>query len=183
MSRIRSCNFMLVLYPDDFNHIIAMDILKRDGYQFSAILHDKDVDKEGNLKKEHYHYVVCFPRQKDLSALSNELGIKANYIEPVRNRQYAERYHIHADDPDQFQYDPTCIFGPLADRVRAHVASGETEEDKVKSLLILLDSMPVPCTYRQFLVACCDANLYSVFRRMGAVLRHLMDEHNGLAGY
>ena len=121
MSRIRSCNFMLVLYPDDFNHIIAMDILKRDGYQFSAILHDKDVDKEGNLKKEHYHYVVCFPRQKDLSALSNELGIKANYIEPVRNRQYAERYHIHADDPDQFQYDPTCIFGPLADRVRAHV--------------------------------------------------------------
>ena len=183
MSRIRSCNFMLILYPDDFSHQIAMDILKRNGYQYSAILHDSDVDKDGKLKKAHYHYVVCFPRQKDLTALANELGIKANYIEPVRNRQSAERYHVHADDPTQFQYDPSSIFGSLADRVRAHVASGESEEEKVKSLLVLLDTMPVPCTYRQFLVACCDANLYSVFRRLGVVLRHLIDEHNGLVGY
>lgn len=183
MSRIRSCNFSLVLYPDDFEHFIAMDVLAKNGYQYSAILHDKDLDKDGNVLKPHYHVIVCFPRQKDLSALSSELGVKPNYIEPVRNRQYAERYHIHADDPDKYQYDPSEIFGTLADRVRAHVASGATEEDKVKSLLVLLDSMPVPCTYRQFLIACCDANLYSVFRRLGNVLRHLMDEHNGLVGY
>lgn len=183
MSRIRSCNYTMILYPDDFDHVVAMDVLKSSGYQYSAILHDHDVDKEGNPKKPHFHVIVCFPRQKDLNALCNELCIKANYVEPVRNRQYAERYHIHADDPDQYQYDPSSIFGPLADRVRAHVASGETEEEKVKSLLVLLDSMPVPCTYRQFLVACCDANLYSVFRRLGNVLRHLMDEHNGLVGY
>lgn len=183
MSRIRSCTFSLILYPDDFSHVVAMDVLAKNGYQYSAILHDKDIDSNGQLLKEHYHVVICFPRQKDLSALANELSIVSSYIEPVRNRQYAERYHIHADHPDKFQYDVSSIFGPLADRVRAHVASGETEEEKVKSLLILLDSMPVPCTYRQFLIACCDANLYSVFRRLGNVLRYLIDEHNGLSGY
>lgn len=183
MSRIRSCNFGLVLYPDDIQHMIAMDILAKNGYKFSACLHDRDLDKDGNPVKEHIHVVVCFPRQKDLTALCNELGIKPNYAEPVRNRQYAERYLVHADDPDKFQYDPSAIIGPLADQVRAHVASGETEEDKVKSLLVLLDSMPKPCSYRTFLTVACDAHLYSVFRRMGFVLKELMDEHNGWGIY
>lgn len=183
MSRIRSCNFSLVLYPDDFEHVIAMDTLQHNGYQFSAILHDKDVDSDGNILKPHYHVIVCFPRQKDLNALCNELSVKSNYVEVVRNRKYAERYHVHADDSDKFQYDSSSIFGPLADAVRAHLDVGATEEDKVKSLLALLDTMPRPCTYRMFLVACCDANLYSVFRRLGNVLRYLIDEHNGLCGY
>lgn len=160
-----------------------MDVLAEGGYQYSAILHDKDVDENGQLKKEHFHVIVCFPRQKDMSALCNELDIKPNYCEPVRNRRSAERYLIHADQPDLYQYDPDKIFGPLAENVRTHVCAGETEADRVKSLLILLDSMPKPCTYRRFLLACCEAGLYAELRRMGFVLRYLLDEHNGLSGY
>lgn len=178
-NRIRSCNFSLVLYLDDFHHFFAMESLEKGGYQFSACLHDADLQADGSLVKPHFHYVVCFPRQKDLSALAKELDISEQYIEPVRNKVSAERYLIHADNPDKAQYDPSNLFGPLADSVRAHVCSGKTEEDKVKSLLCLLDSMPKPCSYRRFLTACCDANLYSVFRRMGFVLKELMDEHNG----
>lgn len=183
MSRIRSCHYGLVLYPDDFEHVIALDILDKGGYQYSGILHDKDVDEDGNALKPHYHLVVSFPRQKDLSAFSKELDIAENYIEPVRNRLSAERYLVHADTPSKFQYDCDEIFGTTADIVKLKISSGKTEEDKVKALLQLLDTMPVPCTYRMFLIACCDSNLYSVFRRLGNTLRFLMDEHNGLAGY
>lgn len=182
-SRIRSCNFGLVLYPDDLTHLVAMDVLEKNGYQYSAILHDADLKEDGSKLGDHFHVVLCFPRQKDLSALAKELDVAPNYIEPIRNRVYAERYLVHADNPEKAQYDPSKIFGTLAENVRAHICSGKTEEDKVRSLLALLDTMPKPCSYRRFLQASCDANLYSTFRRMGFVLKELMDEHNGWGIY
>ena len=181
--RIRSCHFNIELYPDDFQHMIAFDTLEKGGYQFTGILHDKDVKEDSTPVKPHYHCVVVFPRQKDLSALAKELSIEDRWIEPCRNRKQSERYLCHADNPDKYQYPSSDLFGPLADSVRAHLDSGITEEDKVKSLLALLDTMPMPCTYRRFLLACCDAGLYSTFRRLGNTLRYLLDEHNGLSGY
>lgn len=189
MSRIRSCHFTLVLYPDDFKHVVVCDQIDKCGYDYSAILHDKDVysakDEElnpantaGSPKKAHWHIVITFPRQRDLSTLAKELDVEPQYISPARNLKACEAYHIHANDLSQYQYSPDEIFGTRADLVRAYLNTGRTEEDQVKSLLVLLDSMPKPCSYRRFLLACCDANLYSAFRRLGFVLRELMDEHN-----
>ena len=179
MARIRSCHFMLILYPSNPKHNQATYTLAKQGYQYAGCLHDRDLDDNVEVKKEHYHVIVSFPRQKDLSALARELDIEENYIEPVRNKISAYRYLIHLDDPEQFQYDPSCIFGTLAETTVALISGGTTEEEKVKSLLVLLDSMPVPCSYRRFLTAACDAHLYSTFRRLGSVLSQLMDEHNG----
>lgn len=181
MTRIRSCNFCLELYPDNFDHVVICDQLSAQGYQFSAICHDKDVSSEdpSKLLKPHWHVVLCFPRQRDLAVVAKELGIAENYIEPCRNRVGAERYHCHLDHPDKYQYDPSEIFGPLADQVRAHYESGKTEDIKVLALLHLLDSMPKPCSYRKFIVAACNASLYSTLRRMGSLIKPLLDEHNG----
>ena len=180
-SRLRSCTFCLELYPDNFDHQIAFDILSRNGYQYSAILHDSDVQKDDPTKpvKEHFNIVLCFPRQRDLSVVAKELGIDERWLEPARNRVACERYHCHLDDPEKFQYDPAKIFGPLADSVRAHYEGGRTEEDKVKSLIWLLDTMPKPCSYRVFILAAANAGLYSTLRRMGGLFRPLLDEHNG----
>ena len=181
MSRIRSTTFCLVLYPDSFDHMIVADQLSSKGYQYSAIIHDKDVSSEdpSKLIKEHMHVVLCFPRQRDLSVVAKELGLEERWIEPARNRVAVERYHCHLDHPDKFQYDPSAIFGPLADQVRAHYESGNSEDFKVLALLHLLDTMPKPCSYRTFIIACCNASLYSTLRRMGSLVRPLLDEHNG----
>lgn len=179
--RIRSSNFFLELYPDNFEHIIALDLLEKSGYQYSAILHDKDVQKDDPTKpvKPHWNIVICFPRQRDLHVVAQELGIEERWLEPCRNRVASERYHCHLDHPDKFQYDPADIIGPLADQVRAHYEGGKTEDDKVRSLLWLLDTMPKPCSYRKFVVAACDAGLYSTLRRMGSLFKPIIDEHNG----
>lgn len=184
VSRIRSANFVIELYPDNFEHMIAADTLSKGGYQYSAIVHDKDVQKDDPEKpvKPHWNIVVCFPRQRDLSVVAKELGIEERWIEPARNRVACERYHCHLDNPEKYQYNPADIFGPLADQVRAHYEGGLKEDDKVKALLFLLDTMPVPCSYRTFIVAACDAGLYSVLRRMGSLFRPIMDQHNGYSG-
>lgn len=179
--RLRSCHFCLELYPDNFEHMIAVDLLDKNGYQFSAILHDKDVSLEDPSipVKPHFNIVLCFPRQRDLSVVAKELGIEDRWIEPARNRVACERYHCHLDNPDKYQYDPAAIFGPLADSVRAHYEGGKTESDQIKALIWLLDTMPVPCSYRRFILAAANSNLYSTLRRMGGLFKPLLDEHNG----
>lgn len=161
--------------------MIAMDLLDKGGYQYSAILHDSDVQKDDPEKKvkDHFNIVLCFPRQRDLHVVANELGIEDRWLEPARNRAACERYHCHLDNPEKFQYDPSKIFGPLADSVRALYEGGKTEEDKVKSLIWLLDTMPVPCSYRTFIMAAANVGLYGTLRRMGSLFRPLLDEHNG----
>lgn len=187
--RIRSCTFCLELYPDNFSHQIARDSLDRHGFQYSGILHDKDVVLGEDKKpiepitpvKPHWNIVLCFPRQRDLHVVARELDIEERWLEPARNRTAVERYHIHADNPEKFQYSSSEIFGPLAENVRAHLDSGKREDDKVYSLMLLLDTMPKPCTYRKFIIACCEAGLYGTLRRMGSLFKPCLDEHNGFS--
>lgn len=181
MARLRSCTFCLELYPDNFEHMIICDSLEKNGYQYSAIVHDKDVSSDDSTKpiKPHWHIVLCFPRQRDLSVVAKELSLDERWIEPARNRVACERYLCHLDNPDKYQYDPADIFGPLADQVRAHYESGKSEDIKVLALLHLLDTMPAKCSYRTFIIAACNAGLYSTLRRMGTLIKPLLDEHNG----
>lgn len=179
--RIRSCNFVLELYPDNKFHVEAMNSLQSGGYQYSAILHDCDYSSEDPSKpiKPHFHVVLCFPRQRDLHVVADELEIESRWVEPARNRVACERYLCHLDNPDKFQYDPVHIFGPLADSVRALYEGGKSEEDKVKALIYLLDTMPKPCSYRRFILSASSQGLYSTLRRMGGLFKPLLDEHNG----
>ena len=64
MARIRSCNFCLELYPDNFEHFVVCDSLDKSGYQYSAIVHNKDVQKDDPAipVKPHWHIVLCFPQ-------------------------------------------------------------------------------------------------------------------------
>lgn len=188
--RLRSCTFCLELYPDNFQHQIAVDTLDKLGYQYSAILHDKDVKLDDDKKpiepiepvKPHWNIVLCFSQQRDLHVVARELDIEPRWLECAKSREVVERYHIHADNPEKYQYDPAEIFGPLADSVRAKLGHGKTEEDKVLALFQLLDSMKKPCSYRTFITAACHAGLYSTLRRMGGLFKPVFDEHNG-AGY
>ena len=171
----------MVLYPDDPTHVDVLSRLHSNGYQFLGILHNRDKDHEFCDKKEHWHIMLAFNRQKDLNPLAEELGIASHYLEPCRNKDATEKYFLHLGFDDKVQYSPDEFFGTLADVARSHLAMGVTETEKVLALIDLLDQLPVPCTYRQFMLACCRADLYSVFRRMGNGAICLLKEHNGFS--
>lgn len=78
-------------------------------------LHDKDVDANGNTKKEHYHIMLLFDGPKTIDqaqAIFDSIGaIKCKAINSVRGQA---RYLCHLDDPDKAQYDQgdvTCLNG------------------------------------------------------------------------
>lgn len=163
-----------------------MERLEQNGYTYCAILHTEDeydsddaptAEQVGQKKKPHWHVVLTLKNPRFRNPLADELGIKPNYIEVCRNRDGALLYLVHDGYPNKYQYDPSQCFGSLAVSVLKLLAD-DNESSRVLRILDILDSLPVPTTYRQLLVKCCELDLYGDFRRMGTGILRLLDEHN-----
>ena len=103
---IKDRKFQGVLYPDSESYCCddVLNVLKSTFPEFAYILHDKDTDENGELKKSHIHWVGRLKAARYLSALADDLGIAENMIERCRSFDAFIRYLIHADDPDKFHY-------------------------------------------------------------------------------
>lgn len=179
MSRLRSCHFTMVLYPNNPVHVNSLNILTKNGYKFAGILHDMDKDIDGAVSIEHYHIVVSFNRQKDLSTLAKELELPENFIEPCRNVESSLRYLCHPDNPEKFQYDTDLIFGPNKERAILLASPDKpTENERVLLIINILEEMDYPLTTKKVIINLCKAGLYSDARRMGALLTHIIEEIN-----
>ena len=99
-------SFLGVLYPDaeNYNCDEVLDRLKLFFPEWAYIVHDMDVDKNGELKKPHIHWVgqrsAC-----TLEFVATSLEIPANDIEYCRKFKRSIRYLVHKDSPSKFQYD------------------------------------------------------------------------------
>jgi len=99
-------NWATILYPescaDNWRDIVA-------GWKIPALaspVHDRDVDKDGKLKKPHIHLIMMFPGAKTRSCvqkLTEPLG--AVGLEAVQSVRGMARYLTHMDDKDKAQYD------------------------------------------------------------------------------
>lgn len=84
-----------------------LDQLQATGLQIAiSPLHNKDVNPDGEEKKEHYHIIfnydgpTTFQHVKDLcDSLNMTIPIK---LESLRGMY---RYHLHLDNPEKYQYD------------------------------------------------------------------------------
>lgn len=189
LTKTKSRAFVMVLYPqEDPTHFEAIERIVEKGYDYCAIDHDKDVydtydteddAKIGQPKKIHTHLYLRFKSARYIEPLARELGIAPNYIQKCHDTRGTLGYFVHDGYPGKYQYTPFDVYGPLKEEV-AKACVSDNEGSKVLEILDLLDTMPKPCTYRQFLVAICKANLYGHFRRMGSGVNKLLDEHNGL---
>lgn len=184
----RDRKFRLELYPEDPTHAEAFQRMDKAGYTYAAILHDKDVWREddpkrgeretGSLKKPHWHVVLKFSNPRFARALSKELGIAINYFAECANVDGALLYLVHANNPDKYQYDVDEVFGSLASRVYALLSENEDEGARVLEIVKMVDAVPGKARYRDILVKCCKGGFYGEFRRLGAGVKYLIDEHN-----
>ena len=102
----RSRNFATLLYPDSMPEDIweKLDELKIEVYV--SPLHDKDKFKNGDLKKPHYHVVLCFDGKKSMEQVKrivNDLG--AVGLEIVESKKSYLRYLCHLDSVDKNTYN------------------------------------------------------------------------------
>lgn len=180
-TKYRDRKFCAVLYPEDSSHAACIDKLKSGGYNFAAILHDKDVhedgDHKGELKKPHWHIVVKFPNAVWNEALAKEIGIQVNYLEKAKSLDSALLYLVHDGYEDKYQYDLADVFGPLQTRL-ASLLKDTDESTRALNIYDIIRGSPGIVTYTEVFEKACKAGLYGDFRRMGSGVMYLIKDHN-----
>lgn len=180
-TKFRDRKFCAVLYPDDESHVEALSKLQSGGYNFAAILHDKDVyedgERAGELKKPHWHIVIRFKNAVWNTAIAKELGITPNYLEACKDVDASLLYLVHYGNEKKAQYDYEEVFGPL--RLKLATLLADTDEG-TRALHIneIIENSPGPIGYSELLKKTVAAGLYADLRRMGSFAVGLMREHN-----
>ena len=107
---IKKRNWAFVLYPESAPDNWK-DILQETGLQCAiSPLHDKDINPNGEVKKAHYHIILCYSGPtsfnvvKGLTDLLNQPIPQA--LEQVKGYY---RYLTHKDNPEKAQYDDLDI--------------------------------------------------------------------------
>lgn len=179
INTFRSRSFLLLLYEDDETHRKAIKKIK-ESYDYACILHDKDIDDNGDLKKPHYHFVLRFNNQRWNTALAEELGITLNYImEPISlDKSLAYLIHYYEDDK-KHHYDLSEVFGPLKYRlIQVINHDNKTESERVLEILELIDNSDSDIQFSVFCKYMAKMGYWSDFRRSASLFMRYIDEHN-----
>ena len=181
MKNERSKYWTLILYEDSenlkFNDYIEKIKFLSDNYCY--ILHNKDYNENGEIKKNHYHIVMSFNNYKWLNSLSSELNIPSNYFEKVRNLEHILMYLIHFNDKDKYQYDFTEIIGTktFKDKLyRSLHCYNKDEESKVSEIITYIIEHP-DLSFTNLVKWVVENGFWSEFRRASSIFIKLLDEN------
>ena len=106
----RRRNFACVIYPesapknliDIITHLYVPCIL--------SPLHDKDVNPDGEPKKAHYHFMVCFEGKKSESQAQEVFkAVNGVGMPEVKSVRAMARYFCHLDNPEKAQYKTSDV--------------------------------------------------------------------------
>lgn len=102
-------------------------------------LHNLDTQSTGELKKEHYHIIVCFSSPTTFNHVKNTITSPLNcpIPTPLLNIQGGFEYLTHKNNPDKAQYSEGDIsFHNGADRFE-YVLSYDAVYSFIENLIII----------------------------------------------
>lgn len=164
-------SFAGTLYPDSesYDCETLLSTIRSKFIDWAYILHDKDVNENGELKKSHIHWVGrATPRC--LSVVSNFLGLPENDIEVVKNFDNMVMYLIHLNDIDKFQYSPDDVETNLPNI--GQLLRRQSEGQVVKDLA----SAKMHKSWYDLVQYAVDIDSYDILRRNLGVIRLIWEE-------
>lgn len=164
-------SFAGTLYPDSESYDCEqlLSIIRSKFIDWAYILHDKDTDDNGELKKPHIHWVGrATPRT--LFVVSNFLGLPENDIEVVKNFDNMVMYLIHLNDIDKFQYSPDDVESNLPNI--GQLLRRKSEGQIVKDLA----SAKLEKSWYDLVQYAVETESYDVLRRNLGVIRLIWEE-------
>lgn len=104
--------------------------------------HDKDIKEDGELKKAHYHVLLCFGNTttyKTALKYAEELG--ANIVKPISSSKGAYEYWTHKNNPEKAQYDEADMqyFGGFTKE--DNIGKSENEVNEMLATIIEIVNM------------------------------------------
>lgn len=99
-------HWTFIVYPDSINEF-WIDQLIETGLPFAiSPLHNKDINPDGSVKKEHYHICITYDGPttfNNVKQLTESIG--ATIPKRVMSLRGIYRYLSHEDNPDKYHYD------------------------------------------------------------------------------
>ena len=180
MEKFRSRWFGLLLYPDDEKYSFYINYITST-YDYIYILHDKDLDDNGSLKKPHVHCVINVSNAKWNTALSESITIPLNYIQKIRNIENSLDYLIHFNDDSKYQYSLDEVKGTkvLLNKLVSSVNNdGKDENLKNVELLEYISNEKKHIYLKDFALYCAEIGVWDIFRRSALIYVKIIEEHN-----
>lgn len=167
----------LILYLDNESHLLLLkDLIEK--YHYAYILHDKDKNDDGTLKKPHYHLLLFFKNARWGSSILNDIDIdNPNLIEFRENKASAIQYLVHSNNLDKFQYDYTDIITDI--NIDLYFNKLKNKEDT--DIAIIFDyivNYSGILYYIQLYNYVLSNGLWSSYRRNYSIIKDLVNEHN-----
>lgn len=129
---VRSRWITVILYPENSYHMEFLEYLKEHDYNLAYIMHDMDVDENGNKKKPHYHVLIHFDSQRSAQSVVSAAGkgwfksTDDGYVCCCRNDDGAQEKEI-------LSYPHTCdICRDAGDYLHYMIHDTFNSRDKVK---------------------------------------------------
>lgn len=106
----------------------ALEIAKEMKYDlYALIIHDKDIDENGQPKKVHKHLVIELINPISFNSIQKRFN--GAHIEPIKYKKSSYQYLIHnsPNSKEKYQYDPNDIISNNLDLVKNIIESEEVE--------------------------------------------------------
>lgn len=99
-------------------------------------LHEFDVNPDGEIKKPHYHVILCYPGPTTFSSVKKFVSsLNCPIPEPLEAVRGYYRYFTHKDNPEKYQYSEVDIRCFNGFSIRDYVELTKTEVLRIKSEL------------------------------------------------
>lgn len=177
MNNKRCRNIELIIYTKDMLDL-KIDILEFNNIDYAYILHDKDIDDNGNLKKPHYHLRIFHNTQKTITAWSDLLGVKNNEIQVLENKRRAIRYLIHLDSPNKYQYNMLDIVTNMGIIDNYFNEDKISEESSIVFIFDYIESIQGYIYLKEVKEYVLQNNYWSAYRRYYTIIKDIILEHN-----
>ena len=169
-------NFELIVYPDSTTYDAAqlLDLLPAKFDKWAYILHDRDTENTGELKKAHYHVYGARSSPVLLSTIANAFSFPVNDIRPVFDWNAAIQYATHVNDPDKYLYRPSDIISNF-DHYALFKSKKDDAEDAKAIFQYIADTHCV--NFTKLTQWALDNGYWASFRRGQSIWKELLWEN------
>lgn len=180
-------NFSLILYEDstiyNFNEVIskAINMCNNNGWSYYYILHNEDIKENGEKDKPHYHFIIIINSKESdttINNISKFIGLPTNYIEKQSKPKFMILYLAHQspNSKEKYNYDWHNIETNNLKKLE-EVFNSDEEQRNIYAIIDYIDSIGY-ITFIDFSKFILNNNLWSYYRRSGAIINNLIKEHN-----
>lgn len=177
---VRSRCFCGILYQEDESQNFAIKCLLENKYKCLYIVHDRDKNSKGEIKKAHIHFIIRFSNGRYLNTLAEELKIKPNYLQPCSSFNSYCTYIVHLDEPFKEQYLFEEVQGSLYNDFLQAINKVDTEVIKVQKIMKYITEYGYKLSRSKLLEWICSNSLYDVYRRGYQIFNDIIKQQDGL---